>query len=216
MPHLASSSFGRSFGRLVNVHVGRLPGKRAGCAGQATPQEGNVQNAGKGTAGQWRRRDVVNAWLPYRVCDVRRTLNRPKRPGRTVGRFECLVHTKNLVLRLSVGENAFGSHPDLHPVTRLLPRNHLSLPVNGRRAWDAAGKLGRTGRSSRWSNAQPGSPGKPCTGGRTRTSQNFKNLLCWKAGCMEAVPVRFGGGRAETRALRRHNTPPFRPILLIL
>ena len=41
------------------------------------------------------------------------------------------ANMKNPVLRLPVRENVFGSQPHPIPVTRQLPRNHLSLPVSG-------------------------------------------------------------------------------------
>jgi len=142
-------------------------GKGASCEGQATPQDANVQNDGKGLAGQGRRRDVTKSRLAYVVCDARRTVNRRANVGdetlAKVGKVRVPVHTKSPVLKLPVRENAFGSQSDPHPVTRQLPRNHLSLPAKGRRAWDATGEVGQTGRSSRWSNAHPGSTGKPCT-----------------------------------------------------
>ena len=142
-------------------------GKGASCEGQAMPQDADVQNDGKGLAGYWRRRDVTKARLAYMVCDARRTVNRRAKVGdetlANVRKVRVPACTKDPVLKLTVCENAFGSQPDPHPVTRQLPRNHLSLPVKGRRAWDATGEVGQTGRSSRWSNAHPGNTGKPCT-----------------------------------------------------
>ena len=141
-------------------------GKGASCEGQAMPQDANVQNDGKGIAGQGRRRDVTKPWLAYMVYDARRIVNRRAKVGdetlANVRKARVPVHTKGPVLKLAVCENAFGNHPAPHPVTRQLPRNHLSLPVKGRRAWDATGQVGQTGRSSRWSSVHPGSTGKPC------------------------------------------------------
>jgi len=165
-------------------------GKGASCAGQAMPQDANVQNDGKGIAGHWRRRDVIKAWLAYMVWDVRRTVNRRAKVGdetlANVRKVRVPVHTKNPVLKLLVGENAFGSHPSSHPVTRQLPRNHLSLPAKGRRAWDATGEVGQTGRSSRWRTVHPGSTGKPCAGRRARdiavqcgNTYRGARPLCW-------------------------------------
>ena len=144
-------------------------GKGASCEGQTMTQDANVQNDGKGIADHWRRRDVTKTRLAYMVCDARRTVNRRAQYGdetlAKVRKVRVPVCTKNPVLKLPVRENAFGSHPSFHPVTRQLPRNHLSLPVKGRRAWDATGQVGQTGRSSRWRTAHPGSTGKPCTWG---------------------------------------------------
>jgi len=39
------------------------------------------------------------------------------------------ANTKNPVLKLPVRENVFRSQPNPIPVTRQLPRNHLSLPA---------------------------------------------------------------------------------------
>jgi hypothetical protein len=136
------------------------------------PQDANVQNDGKGIAGHWRRRDVTKARLAYMVCDARRTVNRRAKVGdetlANVRKVRVPACTKDPVLKLTVCENAFGSQPDPHPVTRQLPRNHLSLPVKGRRAWDATGQVGQTGRSSRWRTVHSGSMGKPCAGRRAR------------------------------------------------
>ena len=154
------------------------------------PQDANVQNDGKGIAGQGRRRDVTKSGLAYMVCDARRTVNRRAKVGdetlANVRKAGVPVHTKSPVLKLAVRENAFGSHPIPHPVTRQLPRNHLSLPAKGRRAWDATGQMGQTGCSSRWSNALPGNTGKPCTRRRTRdiavqcgNTHRGSRPLCW-------------------------------------
>ena len=51
------------------------------------------------------------------------------KPEQRLGRFQCLQIMKNPVLKLPVRENVFGSQPNPIPVTRQLPRNHLSLPA---------------------------------------------------------------------------------------
>ena len=51
------------------------------------------------------------------------------KPEHRLGRFQCLQIMKNPVLKLPVRENVFGSQPNPVPVTRQLPRNHLSLPA---------------------------------------------------------------------------------------
>jgi hypothetical protein len=118
-------------------------GKGASCAGQAMPQKANVQNDGKGLAGHWQRRDVTKARLAYMVYDARRTVNRRAQHGdetlANVRKVRVPVCTKDPVLRLPVRENAFGSQPDPHPVTRQLPRNHL-VPARERETC-----LGRNG-----------------------------------------------------------------------
>jgi hypothetical protein len=147
-------------------------GTGASCAGETTSQKANVQKGWKGLAGNWRRRDMTKSRLAYVVCDARRTVNREQnltmKPEQRLGRFQCLQIMKNPVLRLPVRENVFGSQPHPIPVTRQLPRNHPSLPVQGRRAWGATGRVRQTGRSSRWSDVHLGNTGKPCTGRRTR------------------------------------------------
>ena len=124
-----------------------------------------------------------------------------------------LADTKNPVLKLPVRENVFGSQPNPIPVTRQLPRNHLSLPVKGRRAWDATGQMGQTGRSSRWSYVHSGNMGKPCAGRRARDLAYLpRNFLrpCY-VGKPDAVkiacPVWRGlGGNVPPQG---GNAPPF-------
>ena len=118
-------------------------GKGASCAGQATPQKANVQNDGKGLAGEGRRRDMTKSRLAYVVWDARRTVNRRANVGdETLAKLRKVrvpANAKNPVLKLPVRENVFGSQPIPHPGTRQLPRNHL-VPARERETC-----LGRNG-----------------------------------------------------------------------
>ena len=147
-------------------------GTRASCEGQATPQKANVQNDWEGLAGNWRRRDMTKPRLAYVVWDARRTVShRAKDGGETIAKHwevRAPANAKNPVLKLSVRENVFGSQPAPNPVTRQLPRNHLTFPAEGDVPGTHRVQVGQTGRSSRWSNDHPGSMGKPCTGRRAR------------------------------------------------
>lgn len=147
-------------------------GTRASCAGQATPQKANVQKDWKGLAGNWRRRDMTKSGLAYVVWDARRTVSRRANVGgETVAKLwkvQTPACVKNPVLKLSVRENVFGSQPAPNPVTRQLPRNHLTFPAKGDVSGTQRVQVGQTGRSSRWSNVHPGRMGKPYTGRRAR------------------------------------------------
>ena len=145
------------------------------------------------------------------------------KPEQRLGRFQCLQIMKNPVLKLPVRENVFGSQPNPVPVTRQLPRNHLSLPAREdvlgtqRDRWDrlvvvVGGVTSTQGaRESRVQGEEPETwPFKATTHtevldlyvGWCWQLEHLKYSLekgpCWKAGCSVELPVRFGGGWAET------------------